>query len=60
MLSISGQEIVSPDYDIIDNSKYLYTNIISTSRGCPLNVIFAIIVLKVYIRLILLDQSRML
>ena len=35
MLSISGQEIVSPDYDIIDNSKYLYTNIISTSRGCP-------------------------
>ena len=35
MLSISGQEIVSPDYDIIDNSKYLYTNIISTSRGGP-------------------------
>ena len=35
MLSISGQEIVSPNYDIIDNSKYLYTNIISTSRGCP-------------------------
>ena len=35
MVSISGQEIVSPDYDIIDNSKYLYTNIISTSRGCP-------------------------
>ena len=35
MASISGQEIVSPDYDIIDNSKYLYTNIISTSRGCP-------------------------
>ena len=35
MVSIGGQEIVSPNYDIIDNSKYLYTNIISTSRGCP-------------------------
>jgi radical SAM superfamily enzyme YgiQ (UPF0313 family) len=32
---ISGKEIVSPDYNIIDNKKYLYTNIISTSRGCP-------------------------
>lgn len=35
MESISGQEIVSPEYDIIDKKKYLYTNIISTSRGCP-------------------------
>ena len=35
MDNISGKEIVSPDYDIIDKSKYLYTNIISTSRGCP-------------------------
>jgi radical SAM superfamily enzyme YgiQ (UPF0313 family) len=35
MENISGKEIVSPDYDIIDNKKYLYTNIISTSRGCP-------------------------
>jgi radical SAM superfamily enzyme YgiQ (UPF0313 family) len=33
--NIVGKEIVSPDYDIIDKSKYLYTNIISTSRGCP-------------------------
>jgi radical SAM superfamily enzyme YgiQ (UPF0313 family) len=35
MENISGAEIVSPDYYIIDNKKYLYTNIISTSRGCP-------------------------
>jgi len=32
---IRGDEIVSPAYDFIDKSKYLYTNIISTSRGCP-------------------------
>ncbi|MDF2673359.1 MAG: Fe-S oxidoreductase [Clostridiales bacterium] len=35
MECISGKEIVSPDYYSIDNKKYLYTNIISTSRGCP-------------------------
>ena len=35
MENIAGKEIVSPDYNIIDKSKYLYTNIISTSRGCP-------------------------
>jgi radical SAM superfamily enzyme YgiQ (UPF0313 family) len=35
MKNIAGEEIVSPDYDIIDKKKYLYTNIISTSRGCP-------------------------
>ena len=35
MENIAGKEIVSPNYDIIDNKKYLYTNIISTSRGCP-------------------------
>ncbi|WP_411680615.1 radical SAM protein [Clostridium thailandense] len=35
MENISGGEIVSPNYHIIDNKKYLYTNIISTSRGCP-------------------------
>ncbi|MEG0774233.1 radical SAM protein [Clostridium sp.] len=35
MESIAGMEIVSPDYSIIDNKKYLYTNVISTSRGCP-------------------------
>ncbi|AWK52172.1 B12-binding domain-containing radical SAM protein [Clostridium beijerinckii] len=35
MENVAGNEIVSPDYSIIDNKKYLYTNIISTSRGCP-------------------------
>lgn len=35
MEGIDGEEIVSPSYSIIDNKKYLYTNIISTSRGCP-------------------------
>ena len=35
MENIEGKEIVSPAYDIIDDKKYLYTNIISTSRGCP-------------------------
>lgn len=35
MENIIGKEMVSPAYDIIDNKKYLYTNIISTSRGCP-------------------------
>lgn len=35
MENIAGKEIISPNYYIIDNKKYLYTNIISTSRGCP-------------------------
>lgn len=35
MENITGEEIVSPDYGIIDNERYLYTNIVSTSRGCP-------------------------
>ena len=35
MESIQGKEIISPKYSLIDNNKYLYTNIISTSRGCP-------------------------
>lgn len=30
-----GDEIVSPAYDLIDQSKYLYVNVISASRGCP-------------------------
>ena len=33
--NLAGEEIISPNYNIIDNKKYLYTNIISTSRGCP-------------------------
>ena len=32
---IKGSEIVSPGYHLIDTKKYLYCNIISTSRGCP-------------------------
>ena len=32
---ITGSEIISPGYDLIDKKKYLYCNIISTSRGCP-------------------------
>lgn len=35
MENIQGNEIAAPAYNIIDNKKYLYTNIISTSRGCP-------------------------
>lgn len=33
--SISGKDIVSPAYDMIKSSEYLYCNIIHTSRGCP-------------------------
>lgn len=32
---ILGKEIVAPGYHLIDTKKYLYCNIISTSRGCP-------------------------
>ncbi|MDL2206596.1 B12-binding domain-containing radical SAM protein [Eubacteriales bacterium OttesenSCG-928-N13] len=35
MVGFRGDEIVSPKYDYIKNRKYLYTNVISTSRGCP-------------------------
>ncbi len=35
MENLDGNEVVSPKYNVIDNNKYLYTNIISTSRGCP-------------------------
>jgi radical SAM superfamily enzyme YgiQ (UPF0313 family) len=35
MEDIVGSEIVSPLYSIIDNKKYLYTNVICASRGCP-------------------------
>jgi radical SAM superfamily enzyme YgiQ (UPF0313 family) len=30
-----GSEIVSPAYHAIDKNQYLFTNIVSTSRGCP-------------------------
>lgn len=53
MKDIAGKEIVSPNYNIIDNKKYLYTNIISTSRGCPFQCDFCYnsckSVLKTYI-----------
>ena len=32
---LNGEDIVSPAYDMIDRSKYLYTSVIHTSRGCP-------------------------
>lgn len=35
MENFRGDEIASPLYDGIDSRKYLYTNIVSTSRGCP-------------------------
>jgi radical SAM superfamily enzyme YgiQ (UPF0313 family) len=37
---ISGSEIISPGYRLIDSRKYLYCNIISTSRGCPFHCDF--------------------
>lgn len=33
--SFSGKDVVSPAYDLIPRDKYLYSNIIHTSRGCP-------------------------
>jgi len=30
-----GEEIVSPDYERIPKRKYLYNNVVHTSRGCP-------------------------
>ena len=30
-----GSEIASPAYDKADRKRYLYTNVITTSRGCP-------------------------
>ena len=32
---VQPQDIVSPAYHLIDKRKYLYSNIVSTSRGCP-------------------------
>ncbi len=32
---LTGSDIVSPGYHLIDKKKYLYCNIVSTSRGCP-------------------------
>ncbi|MDR2088144.1 MAG: B12-binding domain-containing radical SAM protein [Clostridiales Family XIII bacterium] len=35
MEGFRGEEIASPQYDGIDKRKYLYTNVVTTSRGCP-------------------------
>lgn len=35
MAGFRGEEIVSPAYNKIDKKRYLYTNVIATSRGCP-------------------------
>ena len=32
---LRGKDIVPPAYDFIDKKKYLYYNVIHTSRGCP-------------------------
>ena len=34
------KDIISPAYDLIDKSKYLYPNIIFTSYGCPFRCSF--------------------
>ncbi|MBQ8614825.1 MAG: radical SAM protein [Ruminiclostridium sp.] len=33
--TICGDDIVSPAYDILKKSEYLYCNVVHTSRGCP-------------------------
>ena len=35
MAAFRGDEIVSPAYDKIDKSRYLYANVVTASRGCP-------------------------
>lgn len=35
MEGFDGEEIASPEYEGLDERKYLYTNVIHTSRGCP-------------------------
>ena len=35
MISFQGDEIVPPKYADLNKSRYLYTNVITTSRGCP-------------------------
>lgn len=32
---LKGTDLVSPAYGRIDRRRYLYTNVVSTSRGCP-------------------------
>jgi radical SAM superfamily enzyme YgiQ (UPF0313 family) len=35
MENFGGDEIVSPMYNKIDENRYLYANVVATSRGCP-------------------------
>ncbi|NLX90874.1 MAG: B12-binding domain-containing radical SAM protein [Firmicutes bacterium] len=35
MENFQGDEIVSPAYNKIDKSRYLFSNVVTTSRGCP-------------------------
>ena len=35
MAGFKGDELASPAYDKMDDDRYLYTNVIATSRGCP-------------------------
>lgn len=35
MEGFEGAEIASPAYHYLDQPKYLFTNVVSTSRGCP-------------------------
>lgn len=32
---LSGAELVSPAYDLLQGGRYLYCNVVHTSRGCP-------------------------
>lgn len=38
--TVSGSDIVSPAYDLVNKRDYLYCNVISTSRGCPFHCDF--------------------
>lgn len=35
MADLRGDEIVPPEYGSLNKNQYLYTNVITTSRGCP-------------------------
>ena len=34
-IRLAPEQSLSPAYDLIDSSKYLFVNVVSTSRGCP-------------------------
>ena len=39
-VSLPPEKIVGPAYDLMDTGKYLYVNVVSTSRGCPFKCSF--------------------